>query len=218
MALTDFNSLKAAVQTWCARSDSKFVGQMDTFVAAAEDRIYNGAGMADQDPIYSPALRVPVMETSAAVAITAGSGAFADEVLEIRTIVRASDYVGQTYMPPERREIAVANAGSATEIANYTITGRTIKTVPAVDGTYTIGYYRKFTAISQDNTTGTLITAYPLLYLEATLYEAFTFIRDTELAVGHLIKYRGLVQAANGVASKFRTAGPLRRRTRGAIP
>lgn len=218
MALTDYNSLRAAVQTWCARSDSKFTSQFETFVASAEDRIYSGAGMGDQDPIYSPPLRVPVMETSATITITAGQGTFADEVLEIRSIVTAADTIGQTYVPPERREVAVANSPYDVLLTNYTIVGRTIKTVPAVDGVYTIGYYKKFPAITQDSITGPLIAAYPLLYLEATLYEAFTFIRDGELSVAHLTKYRGLVQAANGVAATFRTAGPLRRRTRGAIP
>lgn len=218
MALTDYNSLKAAVQSWCARSDSKFLAQMETFVSAAEERIYSGAGVGDQDPIYSPPLRTAAMETSEDVVLTSGVGTFADEVLEVRTLNLSGDKVGQSYMTPERREVAVANALTSTSISSYTITGRTIKTVPAVDGAYTVGYYRRFPSITQDNTTGTLITAYPLLYFEATVYEAFTFIRDGELAIAHLAKYRGLVQAANGVASKFRTSGPLRRRTRGNIP
>jgi hypothetical protein len=63
MAIADYTTLRAAVLSYAARSDSAFTAMFPTFVSLTEARIYDGAGRPGED-VYSPPLRSRAMEAS----------------------------------------------------------------------------------------------------------------------------------------------------------
>lgn len=217
MSIVDYDTLKSAVETWAARTDATFRGQIPTFVALAEDRLYNGAGKVNE-PIYSAPLRSAAMEVAGTMTITDGVGTLPAEALELRKLVVNGQLTGLTYMTPERLSLWSSNAVEGTPLY-YTTRGRDVVIAPpASSATLNLTYYRQYDAITPTNQTGPLIIAHGLIYLEAALYEAFAFMQDTELALSHLARARGMIDGANATATKIRTSGPLRIRQRVPLP
>lgn len=217
MAIQDYTTLRAAIQAWTARSnDTVFNNQIPTFVELAEDRLYNGAGQAG-DSIYSAPLRSKAMEVEGTVTVTDGTGTLPDEALEIREISVQDQLTGIEFLPPERFRIYANNNTAGTPLY-YTTRGSEIELAPASSVTLDLTYYRKYDAITASNTTGPLLIAHGLIYLECCLYEAFAFMQADDLALAHLIRARGMIDGANRTAANVRTAGPLRIRQRNPIP
>jgi len=217
MAITDYTTLRASIQSWTARSnDTTFNAQIPNFVSLAEDRMYNGAGDRG-DPIYSAPLRSKYMEVEGTVTVTSGVGTLPDSALEIREISVTDQLTGLEYLTPERFRLFAANNTSGTP-AYFTTRGSTIEVAPASSVTLDLTYYRSYDPITASNTTGPLLTAHGFIYLECCLYEAFAFMQADDLALAHLARARGMIDGANRTASNIRTAGPLRIRQRNPIP
>lgn len=218
MPFTDYNGLAQAVKTWAARSDTTFSNQIPTFVAFCEQRIYSGSGEGMSDPLYCDPLNAPEQETTATVTVTDGTGALPTDVVSIRAVTRSNDLVGLEYMTP--RQWAIRNAQSSSgSPAFYTIEAGNIKLVPSYTGSISVLYYQKFATINVTNTTGALLTAYPLLYLSGTLFEAFSFMQEDTLAVQHFARYRAHVAGINTTANARRFGGgPKKIRTRQGMP
>lgn len=208
MAIADYSTLVAAVKRYAARSDSTFSAAIPDFVGLAEERLYNGHGDPG-DPLYSPALRSSVMETSGTITVTDGAGPIPNDYLAMRKVSRSGDTLGLKYLAPERYEVQTQIETAGTPVW-YTISGSTLSVVPVWDGDIEVIYWKRHTAITASNATGPLLTAHGLLYLEATLIEAFSFLQAGELAIGHATKLKGLVSGANRSASDLRFSGPLR--------
>jgi hypothetical protein len=215
---TDYDGLAQAVKTWCARSDTTFSNQIPTFVAFMEQRLYSGSGEGPADPLFCDPLKAPEQETSATVAVTSGVGTLPTDISTIRAITRSNDLSGLEYMTP--RQWAIRNAEvSGGDPAFYTIEGSSLKVTPSYTGNLTLLYYKKFPTIGTENTTGTLLTAYPLLYLSGSLFEAFSFMQEDQLAVQHFARYRAHIAGINTSAHGRRFGGgPLKIRTRQGMP
>lgn len=216
MAITEYDSLAAAIKVWCARSDSTFSAQIPNFVALAEDRIYDGYGDRGEQA-YSPPLRTKEMETTVTIALTDGVGTMPDDVIQPRKIYRPTDEIGLTYIQPERWSTVDAGVGSGTP-AYYTIEGETIKVTPSSADELSVLYYKRFPAITDTNKEGPLISARGLIYLEAALFEAFSFIQSVDLALAHAGRCRSLIIGANKTGLALRYPGPLRVKHRQPIP
>ncbi len=213
MAITDYDTLKSSLQSYAARSDSKFSAQVPTFVGLVEDRLYNGSG-SDGDPTYSPPLRSSTMELDTTVAVTSGSGTVPADMLEIRSITVSGQTYGLEYLPPERFRVWSSSITGSGPIY-YTIIGSTISVIPAMTGTLQVIYYRRFDAINDSSTkTGPLIIAHGNIYLEMALFEAFAWMRNPDLALSHLALGRSMVTGVNRRAIAGRYPGPLRSRSR----
>lgn len=196
MSITDFASLKEAVQKYCFRSDTAFSNRIEDFIASAESRIYNGVG-DEADPMYSEPLRCDKISTSTTVTMTSGSGTVPTDCLEIRLLHRDSDTIGLDYLSPDHfyRRSSHSDGGNPRW---YTVEGSTIKTAPGgYDGDLNIVYYAKPTGISSSSPTNDVLTAFPELYLHATLFEAFSFTQHGEAAGGWLGRYRSTVSGIN---------------------
>jgi hypothetical protein len=217
MAITDYTTLRASIQAWTARTnDTVFNGQIPTFVELAEDRMYNGAGERGE-PMFSAPLRSKYMEVEGTVTVTDGTGSLPDEALEIREISVQDQKTGLEFLPPERFRVFAANNTAGTPVY-YTTRGSTIDVAPASSVTLDLTYYRRYDTITASNSTGPLIAAHGLIYLECCLYEAFAFMQADDLALAHLTRARGMIDGANRTAANTRTAGPLRIRQRNPIP
>jgi|GEM_PF-1147853 len=219
MALfTDYDGLAQAVKTWAVRQDTTFSNQIPTFVAFMEQRLYAGSGEGPTDPLFCDPLTSPEQETTGTVTVTDGVGTLPTDVVSIRTVSRANDIVGLEFMSP--RQWAAKDADLATgDPAFYTIEGTAIKVTPTYTGSISLLYYKRFDALGPENTTNELLTAYPLLYLSGTLFEAFSFMQDADLAVQHFTRYRAHIAGINTSAHGRRFGGgPLKIRTRQGMP
>lgn len=218
MAVTDYSGLVESVQKWVARSDAAFTNRIPDFVMLAEDRIYNGADLEERGPLYSPPLRSDVLETKGALVFDAGSVALPDGFLGFRKLHRPGDRVGLVYMPPERWSVRDAASGGGSP-SHFTIEDGQIRTTPGFDGEMQATYWRRLPALSSEAPTNALILRHPMVYLTAVLFEAFSFIQETELAIGHVSRLRAMLDGLNKTMSLARVSGgTLRVTPRNAIP
>lgn len=216
--ITDYGSLKSALQVWAIRPDTVFGNQVPLFVEMAEARLYHGAGQVGDD-IYSPPLRSSVMETTATITMTDGVGDLPADALEVRRIYQAGDLRGLTYEPPERFKVFAANNTTASDGIYYTVENGQISVSPADSSDVTLNYFRSYDPITTTNTTGPLISEHGAIYLAACLFEAFSFLQEGQLAGAHLTRLRSMVAGANRTASVMRQPGGLQRvRMRNPIP
>lgn len=215
MAIVDYDTLVSAVKTWAIRNDSTFSAQIPVFIALAEDRIYNGSGDAG-DPTYSPPLRSQVIESTVEIPLVAGVGVVPDALVEIRSVRVAGQYRSVAHYSPERFADVVAQNPAGPVVA-YTVVGSSIETIPRIDGNLSIVGYQQYAPITVTNKTNPLIARHGLIYLEATLYEAFAFQQEVEMAMAHLARARGMVEAANRTARNISHAGTTRIRPRNVI-
>jgi drug/metabolite transporter superfamily protein YnfA len=219
MAITEYDGLKAEIQAWCARSDSMMAGRIPAFVGLCEDRIYHGSGAREEDPLYSAPLRSSVMEHTVAVTLTDGTAPLPADFLDIRRLARDNDQAGLTILPPSRFAVEAEKLQGAGYPVYMTIEGQTLKVAPVFTGDLSLLYYRRFPAITDGNKAGPLLSAYGNIYFAGCLYEAFTWLQDTELAMGHLARFRSAVAGANSADSRHRYRGvPMRVMPRRPIP
>ena len=216
MAITDYTALKSALQSYAARSDTKFSAQIPNFVAQAEERIYNGSGDSPQDPTYSPPLRSKALEFTTTIAFTAGSGVVPDECMDLRKIYVVGQLTGIKYLSPERFAVQAANDSGTPRW--YTVEGSVISVTPDTTGVLAVDYYRRLSPITDTNVTNAVITAHGLIYLEMALFEAFSWMQEVDLALGHIAKGRSMVSGANRVSERLRFSGKLSIQPRTAIP
>lgn len=215
--ITDFASLTARIKTWCARSDTTFSNEIETFISLAELRMQNGQG-EQGEPLYCEALSVAEKEITATINAVAGSVTLPIDGSAMRTLRRAGDKIGLEYMTPRQFSLQDNNDPSGLP-TNYTVEGSVLRITPAFTGPLEIIYWKNFSAISSSNTTNTILTVYPMVYLTGCLFEAFSWTQDVELALGHFARYKAIVSGINSSANETRYGGsPLRIRTRNAIP
>ena len=97
----------------------------------------------------------------------------------------------------------------------YSVIGPQMQFRPAPDSdsTYTIEmtYYATVTPLSSSQETSSTLTAYPALYLQACLTEAYLYLHDTAGASRHLPLRDRLVEQTNVATEQHQySAGPLR--------
>lgn len=201
--IADFPTLKDAVQNYCARSDTKFGNMVETFVAFAEDRIFNGAGKRG-DQLFSSPLRVKEMEKTTTRATDAtGLAYLPDRCLLVRSVEVDGQKYTLKYMSPDK----FAAWGTLPVTGSpqyYTVEGVSLKVIPAGVTNLRILYYEQPAALRVDSPTHDVLVAYPMIYLSATLFEAFTWMREVESAVAHLAKAKASIDGANRTAADMR--------------
>jgi hypothetical protein len=218
--ISDYVSLKTAIQTWCARSDTTFSNQIETFIALAETRMENGQGDDAGGALSCEGLVVAKKEAVVALVISNGTAAVPADATSLRTLRFPGDRSGTgiEFMSP-RQFALYDNVSSGAQPARYTIEADVIRMSPAFTGVVEIVYYKQFPAITSSNTTNAILTMFPMVYLTSCLFEAFTFTQDVDLAAGWFAKYKAIVSGINNSENSVRFGGgPLRVRTRNPIP
>lgn len=164
MPISTYAELATAVNSFSTRPDRS--GDIDTYIALAEEAIYNGIG--DIRP-----LRVQGMVTST----TAGLPTVPTDFLEaIRLTTNQSSITSVvTYVPPQN--LSSVSNGSAAQSIYFTVMGDQIETWPAISG-YTLHYYKRFSALSGTATTNWILTNAPGIYLHGCLMALYKMTRD----------------------------------------
>lgn len=206
MALGSYNDLLAEVPAYMGRTDALMIARFPTFMQAAEARIYNGYG-AEGDPLYSEALRCALMETTATIAVVAGTGSLPADYLEQRALYIPNSTTQPDYEPPQRFLTETLNAGW-TQPVTYTVIGQTVRTAGNWTGSLSLVYFRQYPAVTAAVQTNALLTAYPMVWLHALLLEANEWSRNESGAARYVGKLRANIEAVNGVATEQRYGGP----------
>ena len=217
MAIDSYDTLKAEVQRWCARSDSIFAARFPTFVAFTEDRLNDGtAGTGTATD--TPALRSRVMEASTSLALTDGAAPLPEDVLAVRKLHVPGLTPGLIMLPPERFAVFHAARVSGSVPIYASVHGGAISVLPAVTGTVELAYYQRHPRVLVSSQTSPLLTAHGNLFLSGCLFEAFSFMQEPELALGHMARLRSGIEGANRAAAGGRFLGKMSVRSRTWIP
>ena len=163
MAITNYLTLKQAVQNWLGRDD--LANRITEFISLAESRI-------------ARSLRVQAMETAADLTITSGVADQPDGYLEtIRIYLDDASRTKLDYMSPSvfwtRNAVLETNTPKI-----YTIEDQKFKFAPLGSDTGKLLYYKKFDALSSNSDTNWIITNAPGLLLYGALLEAYLFLED----------------------------------------
>ena len=165
MALTNYTTFKASIANWLNRSD--LTDEIaDDFIVLTE---------AD----FNSKLRVRKMVTQATVTVNAETASLPTDFLQVRDfyILSGSTKYPLRYMTPSQMDQTKGTSTTGIPQA-YTILGDTFRFMPKPDATYTgyVNYYKKFTALSDSNTTNFILTNHPAIYLYGSLFHAANFL------------------------------------------
>ena len=170
MALYNYTELKSSVANYLNRND--LTSSIPDFITLTE-------GKLNRD------LRIRASVVRAETTTTANTAFYnlPSDIIELKNITRDTSNASYalSYMSLESASREYGGFSSGTPRA-YSSVGDTIKLLPTPDSTYTIGinYYKKLTALSDSNTTNTILENYPDLYLFGSCFEGALFLNDTE--------------------------------------
>ena len=170
MALSNYTELKSSVANYLNRND--LTSSIPDFITLTE-------GKLNRD------LRIRASVVRAETTTTANTAFYnlPSDIIELKNITRDTSNASYalSYMSLESASSEYGGFSSGTPRA-YSSVGDTIKLLPTPDSTYTIGinYYKKLTALSDSNTTNTILENYPDLYLFGSCFEGALFLNDTE--------------------------------------
>lgn len=204
MALSTYSDLQAAVASWLHRADLTAV--IPTFIDLAESRI-NGD------------LDARMQDTSANLAAAAGVEAVTlpDDLINIRNLMVSTSPVRVlSYVTPDQFRSAYPYGQAG--IPNYfsMVGGRMLLApVPDADYTLSITYKAKVPALSDAAPTNWLLSAFPHVYLYATLLESAPFLQADDRMQLWETKYREAIDSVNaqdwysGSTMRVKTDTPL---------
>ena len=166
MAITTYTELKTAVSNFAHRDDFDFTSRVDEFIDLAEADLQVRAELGEFD-------------TSASVTITSGSGTLPSDFMHATSVLFGGQTGTLQYITPDHYDdYAAANASGSPLF--YTVRGTTLLVTPASDGTVTLKYRARFTALSDSATTNSLLTLFPDAYLSGALMHAANWAKDQE--------------------------------------
>lgn len=168
MTISTYAELKTAIGTYMGRSD--LTDRADEFIDNLEAKI-------------TRRLRVGPMETTVTGACVADTPTVA---LPTGYIEMRSFTYDITTDSPRKLEFITPEQGDALEYSSsgspmfYSVVGGAIRLYPTPDEAYayTIRYFASFAPLSASNTTNSLLTNYPDLYLYGSLLEACGYSGD----------------------------------------
>lgn len=168
-----YSGLQTGALRWLRRSNDTFTeADVPMLIALAEARI-------NRD------LRISLMESTATLTIDSATEALPSDFQEVRALVlQTTPKVVLGLKTPQDLYTTYAN-GVAGQPQHYSIIGSNLRTGPSPDASYTaeLIYYAKIPALSDSNTTTTVLTAHPDIYLYATLIEGAVYLKnDARLA------------------------------------
>jgi hypothetical protein len=196
MPIISYDSLASAVINYSTDA-TDLAGPMDTLVTQGEHLIFHGMG--GQGGNMEP-LRVRKMEVITEIApTTPGVVALPADYLQWRRVVEVGGYrreldpiapaaADQMYPAPE--------AGPA---GYFSVIGDNLYTYPLTGSPIELTYYAKPLALNSEDgdTAHTFLTAYPMLYLRATLAMAAEWLKDGGEMQANMALLRGAISALN---------------------
>lgn len=196
MSISTYSELQTAVASWAHRTD--LTSLIPDFIALCEADLAIRCKLVD-------------FEGSASVTVTAGTGSLPADYAGFRAAKwDANPDRPLTYLTPDALN-AVAESGDP---QFYSVTGTSVKVAPAGSGTLILTYQARLTALSNTNTSNTILTRYPDAYLQGTLLQVGVWARDTEAIGLHSGLYEAAVARMKSDNQQRKYPGPLQVRPR----
>ena len=196
MAISTYAELQTAIKSWSKRTDLD--ATIPDFIKLAETRINRN-------------IRIRIMETRVTTSTVGSQGYYGlpDNFVQMRHFkLNTSPVTDLDYLTPERLDTIWA--GSTTGKPKvYTLTGDEVRVAPTPDAVYTMEmlYYKKFSALTDANTTTELLTACPDVYLYGALIELSAFTEHNEGVMKWTQLFNETINAISNEDSKDRHAG-----------
>lgn len=191
MSIIDYSTLKTAVADYLVYDDVD--AMFDTFLSLAESRM-------------NRELRIREMQ---------GSQSYSSHSAQVLTL--PSDYIemidlyetgssGGTleYLSP-RMFWSTSDARSGTgQPSHYTIIGEELTLAPSPDGgrDYVLHYYKEIEPLTSTNTTNSILSKAPDLYLYAVLAEAQPYLGDSARSAEYQALFTGALASLTGADSR----------------
>lgn len=196
MSLDTYTSLKTEIGNWLDRDD--LTSYLDTFLALAEERIF-------QD------LRVRELEARDTATLSTSSRyiALPPRFIEMRRLhfTSTTPLHRLSYVSPEK--ILDYYVSGTTKPDYFTVIGSEVEFEALPDTTYTVemAFYQKPVALSSTNSTNTILTNYPALYLYGCLSAAEPFLQNEERLPLWKSLYAESMALANETSDRGRHSG-----------
>lgn len=215
MALSTYQELKTSVADWAARDD--LASKLDDFIKLTEAMINR-----PPSPPGSPRVGgVRLNKTSSTGVLTPGVDTLSlpSDYLEIGEfyITESGDNKVLQYLAPEQLQL-FKRAGSGRP-SFYTVTN-VIELDVAPDSAYDyeFTYYPKVSALSAGNTSNTVLTNHPDVYLHGCLYQLAMYTRDETGSVWLQNYKQAAWEATRAYARGRAQRGPVYARVAGRTP
>lgn len=197
MALNNYANLKASIINWSHRNDVNNE-IIDDFIDICETEMYKDS----EDG--SAGLVVRGMETRATASAStrflalptqdiSGNSVTFLKMRKLKITSGGRDY-DVRYKSPEAMEVNASNGRPR----YFTITSQ-IEFDRVPDSTYTVemNYYATAVSLDDTNTTNTILTNFPTIYLYGGLYALFQWAHNADKAEYWYIKFRNAITSAN---------------------
>lgn len=182
-------------------NNAQFDRAAGRLVAQAEMRMWHGSG----DPLKCDPLRLRVMEKTATVTLTDGTGYLPTGYLQTIQVDWPSEpKTGLIYEPP-RTFTTNRYRDTSGSPTRFTIQGSSVLVNTHVSGDLTFVYYEQPDALEAMDDTNDVLDAHPLLYFNAALIEAHSHLRnpdEMQKAFGAYLSAAGGVSRSDGKARR----------------
>lgn len=196
MAITTYGELQTAVDNWLARTD--LAGRSPEFIALAEAR------MSRELETQSQEKRVVTTMTADDAYVTLPTDA-----RQIRSVRLNTNPI--TVLQYQSLAAADENfPGTGTgKPKYYSVVGGELYFRPTPDSGYQaeIAYVGSVPALSDTNTTNTVLSRHPDLYLHGTLAEAFGYLMDEQRQAQHDALFTRTIAAINADEDRVKYGG-----------
>ncbi len=206
MALTTYAELKVSVINWSHRNDLDLL--IDDFIALAEAEMYKGKA--------HECLQLRDMETTSTASLTAIELALPDNFQSMRSLRITGDTITDLqYKPPQDLYVKTGTGRPC----YYTITSQ-LEFDVAPDETYTVEmvYIKKPDALTSTNTTNSVLTNHPDIYLYGALWALFVHAVDDMQAQKYMQLFINAIDGANHENEEGKYAVAPYARIKGATP
>jgi len=188
MAINTYENLKASIRAWSKRADAKDA-IIDDMINLAEEEMFGNP----QSP-----LRLNAMDTRATAAVSASSRflALPDRFIGMRRL-KLNLSQGNTdikYMAPDQ-----LNLQGASGIPRFFSVTSQLEFDRTPDSAYTIEmqYWAKPTALSDSNTTNTVLTNFPSIYVYGAQWALWLYYSEEEKASFYYNLFINAIKGAN---------------------
>lgn len=209
MPLDNFANLKATIKSRSSRDDISD-DDLNDFIAQAEAEFYNNPA----EP-----LRIRAMESRDTLTASTSSRflALPTDFLEMRSLQIVSDSGNQdiSYMAPE--QMSIPNESGK---PRYFTISTQLEFDKQPDSAYsiTILYLKKLTALDDTNTTNSVLSQSPNIYLYGGLWALFESIQEFDVAQYYYQRFINAIQGLNKTDKRGRYGPAPKMRIEGATP
>lgn len=196
MALDTYSNLKAAIRDWCHRNDQPD-DRIDDYIKMAETTMF-----ANDDDVLS--VRTEEKRATADTSITSRFLALPDNYLEMRSFHALRDNARNIDIKQRAPENLYVHDDTDTGVpTRFTVTSQ-IEFNRISDIVYTVemNYVREITPLSDSNTTNSILTNYPAIYMQGSLWALRTWTEEEERAEYHYGKFLQAIRGANNKTIK----------------